>query len=281
MNKSLKFRTLQKESAFKKKVVADISKCFKASLRNENFDQLESKLKVAIKSTIKKFEDGNKISQTVNFDTEFAIDSNQMSIGQLHPTNPEIERLKQKKSALEFQLKTKEEELRNLNRRTNLAKDLTRNEAIKGLVLNVIQKFKTLSEEQQLELINNKEKLERAVKNYVKNFIVYYDEEEKAWAINFKKSDVTNAVTTGKDVVVLAANLSSKYVNIATNAIHKATLAQYEICKKERNELKSKLEDVNEELEREYDKMGKRPRFTGGFGGGRFGGGGSFDEWRP
>mgnify|MGYP000592637705 CR=1 FL=1 len=85
--------------------------------------------------------------------------------------------------------------------------------------------------------------------------------------------------STGKDIVVLAANLSSKYVLTATRAAYKVTRIQLEICIRERDKLKQKLAEINRLLEIEYAKDTQQGGFYKGFGGGGFGGGGAGGRW--
>ena len=175
---------------------------------------------------------------------------------------------------------TKEDELRTLSRRVSLTKSLTRNDAIKGLVANIIKKFKTLSEEKQVILVSDKALLARNIEKYIRNLIIFYDVEQKQWGVVFKKdNDILDTLSTGSDVVVLAINLSSKYVHLATSATYKAASVHYEICRKERNELKEQLAKIDMQLQIANAKEGNYHGFHGGFGGGRFGGGGAYGNW--
>jgi len=257
-------------------MVSNISKCIENTISQKDSSKLKTKLTTAVVRAIQKFENRNKGAYSiVKQDFTLSLEGVPSTIS--HHTTPEIKELEQRRSKLQMQLRIKEEELRNLNRRVSLTKDLTRNDAIRGLVSNIVKKFKTLSKEKQKELVENKGRLARVVENYIKDFIVFYDIEENAWGVAFtKKHDVLDSLSTGKDAVVLAINLSSKYVHLTTSTIYHTTLVHYTICRKERDELKERLAEVNLQLQIAYARIGGRNGFRGGFGnGGRFGGGGA------
>ena len=279
MNINHKKQLVLRQQSLKTSLVSNISKCLKAAVKDRNSANLDAKLKSAITRSIRAFE-GNVKSSELRVVQKSYFESGFLYIPSFDSANPEIEKLKKLQSKLRLELEIKEAELKSLNRRASLTKDFTRNDAIKGLVGNIIKKFKTLPEERQRGIVSNEGKLKRIVKNYIQNLVVYYDQEENAWGISFKKDDVLDNLSTGKDSVILAINLSSKYVHLATSSIYHATKLQHEICRKERDELKSRLTEVNQKLQKAENKDENQIGFRGGFGGGKTGGRGASGVFR-
>ncbi len=264
-----------KHSSLKNCLISNISKCMTNAVQQKNMGSLKSKLTISVTNAIKKFESSNKASELFEMDAErFAF--NIIPNRYFQDSDPEIERLERERSKLRIHLMTKEDELRNLSRRVSVTKSLTRNDAIKSLVANIIKKFKTLSKEKQLILVNDKALLALNVEKYIKNLIIFYDEEQKQFGVVFKKNyDVLDTLSTGNDIVILAINLSSKYVHLSTSAAYKAASVHYKICRKERNELKEQLSKISMQLQIVYAKQQNGSGFKGFGAGGGFSGGGA------
>lgn len=232
MDTNYQVKLLQKQRYLKTNLIANISKCLEEAVRKKNIGGLKSKLTTAVVRSIKNFESSTKAFESLQKDNTCLVNDNVIT-SQLHSSNPEIEALERSRNSLRMQLRTKESEFINLTRRTNVTKELTGNDAIASLVGNIIKKFKTLSEEKQLHLTNDKALLARNVEKYIKETIVFYDTEERQWGITFEKKDaIFENIATGKDVVILAMNLSSKYVHLATSSIYNATRIQHLVQKR-------------------------------------------------
>ncbi|MGJ8735078.1 hypothetical protein [Zobellia laminariae] len=265
---------MENKKSLKNKIVSNISDCLRTAAKKENNRTIKSQLITSVKSALRKAENSKSSAMTISYDNDSILTLNKTNHTFILISSPEIEKLKKEKLTIEHELWIKENEVRNLIQRESLTKDLTRNDAIKGLVSNIIEKFNKLSKEEQVEFASNKKKISHGVEDYVEKLIDVYDE-EGYWGIDYANTEnLLSDLSTVKDIAVLAANLS-KYVHLATRGAHKATQLKLKIGIMERDKLKLELAEIDRLLEIEYTKNGEQFRFNGGFGGGGFGGGGA------
>ncbi|WP_289042296.1 hypothetical protein [uncultured Zobellia sp.] len=274
MSNTTKLMFLRKKKSLKSKIVSDISDCLTIAVKKEKTSTVKSEITSSVKNALRKAENLKSLDYLVTYDTDSILTKNKIDLTFHLITNPEIERLKKEKTATEHDYWIKEKEVKNLTQRESLTKDLTRNDAIKGLVSSIIEKFKKLSKEEQIEFAKNKKKISLRVEEYIERLIDVYDD-EGYWAIDYSNSgSLLGDLSTVKDIAILSANLS-KYVHLATSGVHNATQLQLKIAIMERDKLKLELAEINRLLEIEYAKNGELHGFSGGFGGGGFGGGGA------
>ncbi|WKX77398.1 hypothetical protein [Zobellia laminariae] len=274
MSIAVKLMFMENKKSLKNKIVSNISDCLRTAAKKENNRTIKSQLITSVKSALRKAENSKSSAMTISYDNDSILTLNKTNHTFILISSPEIEKLKKEKLTIEHELWIKENEVRNLIQRESLTKDLTRNDAIKGLVSNIIEKFNKLSKEEQVEFASNKKKISHGVEDYVEKLIDVYDE-EGYWGIDYANTEnLLSDLSTVKDIAVLAANLS-KYVHLATRGAHKATQLKLKIGIMERDKLKLELAEIDRLLEIEYTKNGEQFRFNGGFGGGGFGGGGA------
>ena len=274
MSNTTKLMFLRKKKSLKSKIVSDISDCLTIAVKKEKTSTVKSEITSSVKNALRKAENLKSLDYLVTYDANSILTKNKIDLTFHLITNPEIERLKKEKTATEHDYWIKENEVKNLTQRENLTKDLTRNDAIKGLVSSIIEKLKKLSKEEQIEFDKNKKKISLRVEEYIERLIDVYDD-EGYWGIDYSNSgSLLGDLSTVKDIAILSANLS-KYVHLATSGVHNATQLQLKIAIMERDKLKLELAEINRLLEIEYAKNGEQHGFSGGFGGGGFGGGGA------
>ncbi|MDO6821227.1 hypothetical protein [Zobellia sp. 1_MG-2023] len=274
MSNTTKLMFLRKKKSLKSKIVSDISDCLTIAVKKEKTSTVKSEITSSVKNALRKAENLKSLDYLVTYDTDSILTKNKIDLTFHLITNPEIERLKKEKTATEHDYWIKEKEVKNLTQRESLTKDLTRNDAIKGLVSSIIEKLKKLSKEEQIEFAKNKKKISLRVEEYIERLIDVYDD-EGYWGIDYSNSgSLLGDLSTVKDIAILSANLS-KYVHLATSGVHNATQLQLKIAIMERDKLKLELAEINRLLEIEYAKNGEQHGFSGGFGGGGFGGGGA------
>ncbi|MGB6154162.1 MAG: hypothetical protein WBG48_19415, partial [Pricia sp.] len=263
-----------KQISLNRYLKSGISKCIITAVENNSIGTLKQQLTAAITHAIKKIERASIANRSLDNDLEYA-DFNSIHLQQFH-SNPEIASLEREQSLLRVALRQKQDELSQIDRRIGVTKSLTRNNAIKSLVSNIMKEFKKLSKEKQVRLVNDKGLLSRNVKNYIKEVVIFYVIEQKQWGVTFsKKQNALDTLSTASDTVILAMNLSSKYVHLATSAAHNASLVEFEICKRERDGLKEQLAKIDTRLQIMYAQQGTQLGFKGGFGDGGFSGGGA------
>ncbi|CAM3578761.1 hypothetical protein [Zobellia roscoffensis] len=278
MSNVTKLMFIKKKKSLKNKIVSNISDCLTTAAKKEKTSTVKSKITSSVKGALRKAEDSKTLDNIVTYDTDSILTKNKIDHSFNLISNPEIERLKKEKIAVEHDLWIKENEVKNLIQRESLTKDLTRNDAIKGLVSSIIEKFKKLSKEEQIEFAKNKKKISLRVEDYIERLINVYDD-KGYWGIDYSNSEnFLGDLSTVKDIAILSANLS-KYVHLATSGVHNATQLQLKIAIMERDKLKLELAEINRLLEIEYAKNGEQHGFNGGFGGGSFGGGGAKGDW--